>query len=121
MAAIAHGLSDNLLARAADVMLKLRRHLLLMVRETPFNLAPLRNMAAVTAMGAIALPPLPAFYRRPASIDELVSENVERVMSLVGAPGAARRAWAGLRSQPSQGFRFANTAFGYSGLPRLPL
>ena len=73
LAAIAHGLSDNLLTCAADVMLKLRRRLLLMVRETPFNLAPLRNMAAVTAMGAIALPPLPAFYRRPASIDELVS------------------------------------------------
>ena len=61
MAAIAHGLSDNLLTRAADVVLKERRRPLLMVRRTPFNLAPLRNMAAVTEMGAIAFPPLPTF------------------------------------------------------------
>ena len=121
LAAIANGLSDNLLTRAADVVLKMRRRRLLMVRRTPFNLAPLRNMAVVTAMGAIAFPPLPAFHHRPASIDGLVAESVERVMSLVGSLGAVWRPWAGLRSQPSQGFRFANTAFGYSGLPRLPL
>ena len=65
LAAIAHGLSDNLLTRAADVTLKERRRLLLMVRETPFNLAHLRNMTAVTEMGAIVFPPLPAFSRAP--------------------------------------------------------
>ena len=98
LAAIAHGLSDNLLTRAADVVLKERRRLLLMVRETPFNLAHLRNMTAVTEMGGIVFPPLPAFYHRPGSIDELVAESVERVLSLLGAPGAAPRAWSGLRN-----------------------
>ncbi|MBC7940074.1 MAG: UbiX family flavin prenyltransferase, partial [Chitinophagaceae bacterium] len=81
LAAIAHGLSDNLLTRAADVTLKERRRLLLMVRETPFNLAHLRNMTAVTEMGAIVFPPLPAFYHRPSSIDEMVGDSVERVLA----------------------------------------
>jgi 4-hydroxy-3-polyprenylbenzoate decarboxylase len=97
LAAIAHGLSDNLLTRAADVTLKERRPLLLMVRETPFNLAHLRNMTAVTEMGGIIFPPLPAFYHRPSSIDELVADSVERVLSLLGANDAAPRAWGGLR------------------------
>ena len=97
LAAIAHGLSDNLLTRAADVMLKERRRLLLMVRETPFNLAHLRNMTAVTEMGAIVFPPLPAFYLRPGSIDELVDDSVERVLALLGAAEARPRPWAGLR------------------------
>jgi len=97
LAAIAHGLSDNLLTRAADVTLKERRPLLLMVRETPFNLAHLRNMTAVTEMGGIVFPPLPAFYHRPSSIDELVAESVERVLSLLGACDAQPREWAGLR------------------------
>ncbi|MCE2658074.1 MAG: UbiX family flavin prenyltransferase [Rubrivivax sp.] len=96
LAAVAHGLSDNLLTRAADVMLKERRRLLLMVRETPFNLAHLRNMTAVTEMGGVIFPPLPAFYHRPASIDELVDETVERVLALLGVPGAAAKAWNGL-------------------------
>ncbi len=96
LAAVAHGLSDNLLTRAADVMLKERRRLLLMVRETPFNLAHLRNMTAVTEMGGIVFPPLPAFYHRPTSIDELVDETVERVLALLGVPGAAAKAWNGL-------------------------
>ena len=98
LAAIAHGLSDNLLTRAADVVLKERRRLVLMVRETPFNLAHLRNMIAVTEMGGIIFPPLPAFYHRPASIDEMVADTVERVLALIGAPGAAPQAWVGLRS-----------------------
>jgi len=96
LAAIAHGLSDNLLTRAADVVLKERRRLLLMVRETPFNLAHLRNMTAVTEMGAIVFPPLPAFYHRPGSIDEMVSESVERVLSLLQLQGAQPREWQGL-------------------------
>ena len=96
LAAVAHGLSDNLLTRAADVTLKERRRLLLMVRETPFNLAHLRNMTAVTEMGAIVFPPLPAFYHRPASIDEMVDETVERVLALLGLAGSAPRQWQGL-------------------------
>ncbi|MBL8328170.1 MAG: UbiX family flavin prenyltransferase [Rubrivivax sp.] len=96
LAAIAHGLSDNLLTRAADVILKERRRLLLMVRETPFNLAHLRNMTAATEMGAIIFPPLPAFYHRPESIEAMVDESVERVLSLLGASGARPREWRGL-------------------------
>jgi len=96
LAAIAHGFADNLLTRAADVTLKERRRLLLMVRETPFNLAHLRNMTAVTEMGAIVFPPLPAFYLKPTSIDEMVDESVERVLALLGLHGAAPREWQGL-------------------------
>jgi 4-hydroxy-3-polyprenylbenzoate decarboxylase len=98
LAAIAHGLADNLLTRAADVMLKERRRLLLMVRETPLNLAHLRNMTAVTEMGGIVFPPLPAFYHRPRDIDELVNETVERALALLDLPGAAPRPWTGLQS-----------------------
>lgn len=96
LAAIAHGLSDNLLTRAADVTLKERRRLLLMVRETPLNLAHLRNMTAVTEMGAIVYPPLPAFYLKPTSLDEVVAEGVERVLALLRLSGAQPRAWNGL-------------------------
>jgi 4-hydroxy-3-polyprenylbenzoate decarboxylase len=98
LAAIAHGLSDNLLTRAADVALKERRRLLLMVRETPFNLAHLRNMTAVTEMGAVVFPPLPAFYHRPSSIDELVDETVERALELLGIAGARPQPWNGLKA-----------------------
>ena len=96
LAAIAHGLSDNLLTRAADVALKERKRLVLMVRETPFNLAHLRNMTAATEMGAIVFPPLPAFYNKPASIDEMVDDTVERVLALLGVEAAAPKAWLGL-------------------------
>ena len=96
LAAIAHGLGDNLLTRAADVTLKERRRLLLLVRETPFNLAHLRNMIAATEMGAVVFPPLPAFYHHPTTIDELVSETVERALGLLGLEGAAPKAWLGM-------------------------
>ncbi len=96
LAAVAHGLSDNLVTRAADVTLKERRTLLLMVRETPFNLAHLRNMTAVTEMGGIIFPPLPAFYHRPTTIAELVDDTVERVLQLLGAQNAQPKAWGGL-------------------------
>ena len=97
LAAIAHGYGDNLLTRAADVTLKERRRLVLMVRETPFNLAHLRNMTAVTEMGGIIFPPLPAFYLQPQSIDEIVHESVERVLSLAGIAKASPQRWEGLR------------------------
>ena len=96
LAAVAHGLSDNLLTRAADVTLKERRRLILMVRETPFNLAHLRNMVAVTEMGGVIFPPLPAFYHRPQNIDDLVNDTVERVMGMLGIDDAEPKAWAGL-------------------------
>jgi len=96
LAAVAHGLSDNLLTRAADVALKERRRTVLMVRETPFNLAHLRNMTAVTEMGGIIFPPLPAFYHRPSTIEQLVGDTVERVLALIGVDEAAPQAWTGL-------------------------
>lgn len=97
LAAIAHGFGDNLLTRAADVTLKERRRLILMVRETPFNLAHLRNMTAVTEMGGIIFPPLPAFYHRPQSVQALVDEGVERVLALAGCRAAQPREWQGLK------------------------
>ena len=96
LAAIALGLSDNLLARAADVTLKERRRLILMVRETPFNLAHLRNMTAVTEMGGVIFPPLPAFYHRPQSIAEIVDDTVERVLAMLSVDDAAPKSWRGL-------------------------
>lgn len=96
LASVAHGMGDNLLTRAADVTLKERRRLVLMVRETPFNLAHLRNMTAVTEMGGIVFPPLPAFYNRPDSIDALVNDTVERALSLLGFANAQPQSWQGL-------------------------
>lgn len=96
LASVAHGLSDNLIARAADVTLKERRRLVLLVRETPFNLAHLRNMTAVTEMGGIIFPPLPAFYNKPASIDEMVDQTVARVLDLFGLGTTLSPVWQGL-------------------------
>ena len=96
LASVAHGMGDNLLTRAADVTLKERRRLVLMVRETPFNLAHLRNMTAVTEMGGVIFPPLPAFYHRPQTIDELVQDTVERVLVMVGVDTAQPQSWQGL-------------------------
>ncbi len=96
LGAVAHGLSDNLVTRAADVMLKERRRLVLMVRETPLNLAHLRNMTAVTEMGGIIFPPVPSFYHPPASIDEMVSQTVSRVLDVLGLPQSGVQRWGGL-------------------------
>ena len=98
LASVAHGLCDNLVARAADVVLKERRRLVLMVRETPFNLAHLRNMTAVTEMGGIIFPPLPGFYHRPASIDDMVDHTLGRVLDLFDMPHALTPRWVGLKS-----------------------
>ena len=97
LAAVAHGLSDNLVARAADVVLKERRRLILMVRETPFNLAHLRNMTAVTEMGGIVFPPLPSFYNRPATIEQMVDHSIARVLDLLGVENSLAPRWAGMR------------------------
>ncbi len=98
LAAVAHGLSDNLISRAADVVLKERRRLVLMVRETPFNLAHLRNMTAVTEMGGIIFPPLPGFYQRPQSIAEMVDHTVGRVLDLYGVAHSLTPRWSGIRA-----------------------
>ena len=98
LAAVAHGFSDNLISRAADVVLKERRRLVLMVRETPFNLAHLRNMTAVTEMGGIIFPPLPGFYQRPQSIAEMVDHTVGRVLDLYGVAHSLTPRWSGIRS-----------------------
>jgi 4-hydroxy-3-polyprenylbenzoate decarboxylase len=98
LASVAHGLSDNLISRAADVMLKERRRCVLMVRETPFNLAHLRNMTAVTEMGGIIFPPLPALYQRPESIVEMVDHTVARVLDLFQITHAIAPRWSGLKT-----------------------
>lgn len=101
LAAVAHGMCDNLITRAADVTLKERRRLVLLVRETPFNLAHLRNMTAVTEMGGIIFPPLPALYQRPQSIDEMIDHTVGRVMDMLGLEQSLAPEWNGLK--PAQG------------------
>lgn len=118
LAAVAHGLADDLVSRAADVTLKERRRLVLMVRETPFNLAHLRNMTAATEMGAIVFPPLPAFYHHPRTIDELVDHTVGRALELAGLPNALSPRWSGMRAhvpavggQPPTGARDASETF----------
>lgn len=98
LASIAHGFSDNLITRAADVTLKERRRLLLLVRETPFNLAHLRNMTAVTEMGGVIFPPLPAFYNKPATLDEMVDHTIGRVLNLLGIELTLAPSWPGLRN-----------------------
>ena len=99
LASIAVGLADNLVSRAADVMLKERRRLVLMVRETPLNLAHLRNMTTVTEMGAIVFPPVPAFYHCPSTITEIVDDTCERALSLLGVDRIRPKAWRGLKGR----------------------
>jgi flavin prenyltransferase len=95
LAAVAHGLADNLITRAADVMLKERRRLVLMVRESPLNLAHLRNMVSATEMGAIVCPPMPAFYLRPQSVEDIVDASIARVLDLLHVPHALSSRWQG--------------------------
>jgi 4-hydroxy-3-polyprenylbenzoate decarboxylase len=97
LAAVAHGMCDNLITRAADVTLKERRRLVLLVRETPFNLAHLRNMTAVTEMGGVIFPPLPALYQRPQSIEEMIDHTVGRVMDMLGLEQTLAPEWNGLK------------------------
>ncbi|MFA4951537.1 MAG: UbiX family flavin prenyltransferase [Brevundimonas sp.] len=97
MSEIATGVTSNLLTRAADVVLKERRPLVLMVRETPFHLGHLRTMTALTEMGAIIAPPLPAFYARPKSIEDIVDQSVGRALDLFGLDWSAVRRWDGLK------------------------
>ena len=95
MSAIAAGISSNLAIRAADVTLKERRRLVLMVRESPLHLGHLRSMTALAEMGAILAPPVPAFYHQPQSVDDIVNHSVERVLDLIGLPSPQARRWDG--------------------------
>jgi len=95
MSAIAGGISSNLMVRAADVMLKERRKLILMVRESPFHLGHLRNMTLLAEMGAIIAPPIPGFYTNPSTIMDLVDYSIERILDLIGLPDPDARRWEG--------------------------
>ena len=103
LAAVAHGFNDNLITRAADVTLKERRTLVLMARETPLTLAHLRNMSLVTEMGARVMPPVPAFYANPKSLDDMVSHTIWRVLDQFGLGSEdAYERWHGMeRKQPA--------------------
>jgi 4-hydroxy-3-polyprenylbenzoate decarboxylase len=93
MSAIAHGISSNLLIRAADVTLKERRRLILLVRESPLHLGHLRTMSLLSEMGAIIAPPVPGFYHRPSTVEEVVDSSVDRILDLLGAPDEKIRRW----------------------------
>jgi 2,5-furandicarboxylate decarboxylase 2 len=100
LAGVANGFADNLLTRAADVMLKERRRLVLVARETPLNLAHLRNMTLATEMGAIVMPPVPAFYAHPKTIEDVVDHTVGRILDLFAIEHReiAKR-WSGLADE----------------------
>jgi 4-hydroxy-3-polyprenylbenzoate decarboxylase len=97
MSAIAAGISNNLMVRAADVTLKERRKLILMVRESPLHLGHLRSMTALAEMGAILAPPVPGFYHQPRTVEDIVDHSVDRVMDLLGVPAPDARRWDGVQ------------------------
>jgi 4-hydroxy-3-polyprenylbenzoate decarboxylase len=100
LSAIATGVTSDLLTRAADVTLKERRRLVLVVRETPLHAGHLHAMSRVTELGAIVAPPLPAFYARPKSVDELVDHSVGRVLDLFGLESGGVRRWGASAGEP---------------------
>lgn len=99
LAEIATSMTSGLLTRSADVVLKERRKLVLLTRETPLNLSHIRNMATVTEMGGIIAPPVPAFYSKPESIEEMVDHTVGRVLDMFGIAHDLVRRWQGLKTQ----------------------
>src|ERR1041385_9187419 len=102
LAAVAHAHADDLISRAADVVLKEPRRLVLVPPETPLNLAHLRNMTAVTEMGAIVMPPVPAFYALPKAIEDLVAHTVGRILDLFGEHSARLSRWQGMKGSPQE-------------------
>lgn len=100
MSEIACGVTSNLVSRAADVCLKERRRLVLMLRETPLHLGHIRSMAAVTEAGAIVYPPVPAFYSRPQSIDDMIDHTLGRVLDLFDIDLGTVRRWSGKMRKP---------------------
>lgn len=99
MSAIAHGISSNLLIRAADVTLKERRRLILVIRESPLHLGHLRTMSLLAEMGAIIAPPVPGFYHHPSTVEEVVDSSVDRILDLLGAPDEKIRRWGEKRER----------------------
>jgi flavin prenyltransferase len=95
LAGIANSYNDNLLTRAADVTLKERRKLVLVVRETPLHLGHLRLMTAVTEVGAVLLPPVPAFYHKPETVDDIINQTVGKVLDQFGLEASLFRRWSG--------------------------
>jgi polyprenyl P-hydroxybenzoate/phenylacrylic acid decarboxylase-like protein len=100
LAGVAHAFADNLITRAADVILKERRRLVLITRETPLNLAHIRNMEMVTLMGGVIFPPVPAFYSGGKSVDDLVNHSVGRVLDLFDVEHNSIPRWAGVTGPP---------------------
>ena len=98
LSGVAHAFSDNLITRAADVVLKERRRLVLITREAPLNLAHLRNMVAVTEMGGVIFPPVPAFYSKAKTIDDIVNHTVGRVLDLFGLQHETISRWKGIKN-----------------------
>lgn len=96
MSAIAHGIASNLLIRAADVTLKEKRRLVLVVRESPLHLGHLRTMTALAELGAVIAPPAPAFYNRPKSVDDIVNQGVARILDVFGLPIEGAERWGGI-------------------------
>jgi polyprenyl P-hydroxybenzoate/phenylacrylic acid decarboxylase-like protein len=99
LAAVAHAHADDLVSRAADVALKERRRLVLLPREAPLNLAHLRNMVAVSEMGGIVYPPVPALYAKPKTVDEMVAHTVARVLDLFGIHSTPLARWQGMKRE----------------------
>ena len=99
MSALAHSYADNLLSRAADVTLKERKRLVLLVRETPLHLGHLRNMETLVEMGAVILPPVPAFYHKPQTVQDIVDQTVGKVLDIFGIQHDLFRRWSGLCSE----------------------
>jgi 4-hydroxy-3-polyprenylbenzoate decarboxylase len=95
MSSIAAGITSNLLVRAADVSLKERRKLILMIRETPLHIGHLRTMVALAEMGAVVAPPMPAFYHKPQTVTDIVDHSVDRVLDLLGLPRPDAWRWEG--------------------------
>lgn len=102
MAEIATGVTSSLLTRAADVVLKERRRLVLMLRESPLHTGHLRNLTMLSEMGAIVAPPLPAFYTRPQSVAEIVDHSVGRVLDLMGIESGLVKRWGELPARPQR-------------------
>jgi len=100
MSEIATGVTSSLMSRAADVVLKERRRLVLMVRETPLHGGHLRTMVQLSDMGAVIAPPVPAFYARPASLEEMVDYTVVRALDLFGLDAAPIKRWDGHPGKP---------------------
>ncbi len=109
MSEIATGNTANLISRAADVVLKERRRLVLMLRETPLHIGHIRNMATVTEAGGIIYPPVPAFYALPNSIEEMVDHTLARVLDLFEIDTGLTRRWTGKRERPKSREKTENT------------